>query len=1011
MAYTLTLDDIRQRPDLRRMGAYPGDEIAEDVDGNLELVRVWSDGSESVPDGHVVTQEDIDANESLRNYEAEVGDIVTPDMELFRTNRANLLRNLELGFDEGGNDVTDWAVTAEAHFPLGNWDTFLNPEAEYGAGFSEASIADRKRMILAAKERELIEEYGYATIAPPSMDSVAQGVGAFGKAVATPTSAVPLGRSFKWAVGSGAVLGAEASVGQQLAREDEVDLGQVATAAVIGGALGGTVQAAPGGVRRVVDFAGARRQQSLLRNADNVMQRSQAAVNSGRAQGLEGKELTEHVIRTTNTSLEDIELAQAATGIKLRLPGSTERAEEAVRLAVTEDAGVTRRYTRAATDTARATAKGVDDVLGAISTRVKAIDEGIFGRLMRFEANSAQNLSSVSNKISPFVESLTKMTEYSRNKLNQALMNQDFTAARNMMKVQFPEMIPQFDEVIKVLGKVGNDLKEVGHNFDSIVDYFPRIVKDLDGLRTALDTTYPKGFVDQQLRIYAKANKLFDAQGRPSIGKIPADRTASIFDKLTRGYRLAANPKVPGGVSYIPSSKMVEKGGTIGKQRVLEKVPEGLLKFYHSPEESLQMYLTRAVNDIERRKLLDIGKRTAKSAKVGREDAFTGTEELDGSIGTYFEDAHRQGRITSEQKDELVSLFRDRLIGGEQSMGSIASFFRDTGYAETIANPFTAIIQYGDLAASGKFYGMRNTLASMFGTKDMKLIDLGLERTVAQELTGKGMSSALEKLLNWSGFKAIDRFGKETIINAALKRGKQLANTPKGVAELRKKYAGMMGEADFNNMVDDLANGRVTGDTKFFAFTELSKLQPISMSEMPAAYNRNPNWRLAYALKAYTLKQYDVLRREAVQEFKNADTAADKVKAIANGASIIGWLAVGNASVGAVRDLALGREVDPEQFSDRLVSSALGTYGFNRYTMDRYLKRGDVVGGVTNMLVPSTAIIETPFKVLSDALSEEGIKEDEEALQYLKQAPIFGTFVYNWFGGGAEKYDETYNRD
>ena len=53
-SYTLTLDDINGSETLRRRGALAGDIVKDN-----ELVRVWSEESDSRDGGYIVTDEDI----------------------------------------------------------------------------------------------------------------------------------------------------------------------------------------------------------------------------------------------------------------------------------------------------------------------------------------------------------------------------------------------------------------------------------------------------------------------------------------------------------------------------------------------------------------------------------------------------------------------------------------------------------------------------------------------------------------------------------------------------------------------------------------------------------------------------------------------------------------------------------------------------------------------------------------------------------------------------------------
>ena len=90
-----------------------------------------------------------------------------------------------------------------------------------------------------------------------------------------------------------------------------------------------------------------------------------------------------------------------------------------------------------------------------------------------------------------------------------------------------------------------------------------------------------------------------------------------------------------------------------------------------------------------------------------------------------------KGNLNSKQQTELRDMLQARFIGGEKTTGPKSTLIRNVGYMGTIANPISALTQLGDAATSASLYGLRNTFASMFGTKEVKLIDLGLENITA----------------------------------------------------------------------------------------------------------------------------------------------------------------------------------------------------------------------------------------------------------------------------------------
>lgn len=104
-----------------------------------------------------------------------------------------------------------------------------------------------------------------------------------------------------------------------------------------------------------------------------------------------------------------------------------------------------------------------------------------------------------------------------------------------------------------------------------------------------------------------------------------------------------------------------------------------------------------------------------------------------------------------------------------------------------------------------------------------------------------------------------------------------MAKNPKGVAKLKEKYGNMFDE-EFDLLISDLKSKQITERVKIMSFSDLADFQPIALSEMSPAYLNNPNARILYMLKSFTLKQWDVARREVYQKLKKKGSRLEGVK-------------------------------------------------------------------------------------------------------------------------------------
>lgn len=967
----ITLSILKRHPNLQELGALPGDKV---IDG--KLVRVFSDGSLSNPQGTVLTDEMIGRHANLQELDAKAGDKIV-DGKLVRMEELSTMRQAMLGFDEQGNDITnlsDWIAAKTGFEARLFYEGKLLGTAEdiYGEGFSDADVETRKQMIMDKRARALIEDYGYSQVLDAEQTG-ARTAGGIGKMLFTPTTLAPVGQTVKAGAAIGAGLGASNVLLEQLAKGGEVDLEQVATTGAIGGVLGGGLAKAGSVFRNM-------KQDSIVRGANNIVDRTQQAIDDGMEQGLKGKELRDFVAKTTKISDEDLTKAAEIAGRKPRVaPPGSRIAEEAQLDDIIENGGA-----------AATRQNGVlERVFGVLSTRIKNIDEGAFFRLRKYEYNIHTKTQKLLDETKGFFDGMKKLTPAVKQKAAVALFNGEKEEFNRLVSTEAPNLITEYNRVRKVLsgadgkGGLAAELKGVGYTFDEIENYFPRVVKDYEGLIGTLGRER-QGVIDSSMKTVAAA------KNRPLT---PTER-AAVIDQVMRGKRAVfSKSKDKPIIRYIPF-EVKEPGIANTKKRTISKISQDQEQFYYSPEEALFSYINKSVNDIEKRQFF--GQSLAKTV-----DGVVDTEK---SIGNLVDEARAAGKINRAQELDLRDMLNARFVGGAQTPEGIIQFLRDSGYMSTIGNPASALVQLGDIAASGALKGLKNTLGALFGTKELDVIELGITKATEELVSPNRAAGLLNKMLKWSGFSLIDRLGKNTIINASVRQARGLAKSVKGRDKLRAKYGKAFG-SEFDNFIDDLQTGRMSENVKFYAFNELADMQPVALSEMPQAYLNNPDGRIFYMLKSFMIKQYDVVRREIVQEFNKADTLAGKAEAVKKGATLLGYLAVGNGATGMIKDMALGREVDVDQIPDRAMWSLLGIYGFNKYTSERYLSQGDFVGALVNQLAPAAPLIDAAFRGAADVVKGEA--DEDTVARLVKPVPVVGMPVYNLFLGGAEKYNES----
>lgn len=621
----------------------------------------------------------------------------------------------------------------------------------------------------------------------------------------------------------------------------------------------------------------------------------------------------------------------------------------------------------------QATAEGLDYIGGTLSTRIGNISEPILNKMRKFEFDTKSLTSDLYKEVEPFVVGLSRLTGADKNLVAKGLYNGRFDTVEEVLKRNNPELIGEFNKVRGTLEKVRKDLVKAGYKElqTGLAEYFPRLVKDYKGLLNQLDAT-ERTAVDRALR----------------------EKASSMGVKVSELDPVARTEVINGVIRGFPKS-VTMKTQRLKSKRKVDEVDDDLLPYYATPEESLEMYLRAAAHNIEKSKFFGL---------YGKAPGKRKAERLDESVGKYLEELERKGELTADQVSDLIPLIQSRFIQGEVSPSRLIKAIREFGYATTIANPLSALVQLGDLAVSGVINGLRATIASMFGKKMISIDDIGLRDTIVQELERSGRG--LERLFRISGFKRIDRLGKETFVNAAWRKQSRQVRTEEGAEAFRAKYGKLYGNQT-EEIIADMRAGNVTENVKFHLFNELSGIQPISLLEVPQAYLNSPNGRIFYMLKSFTIKQYDLLRKNIVQEAKKGNIG-EATKFAARYAIMI---SLANGTIQTIRDVLTGRitsgEEAIEKFPDQLVWESLSVLGFNQYVSERYLQQGDIVGFGQSLLTPAAPMFEAAAKEIADLASESSEAELEPIA---RSAPLVGPAIpllatwYNFMFGGLEDY-------
>lgn len=757
------------------------------------------------------------------------------------------------------------------------------------------------------------------------------------------------------ALGSG--LAAADNVSRQLGEKGEVNMSQVGDAATIGAI------AAPilvGGFKA----SGKGLKGASAANFNRQFKKSIKKVESGAqefmAKGLANPEQAIH--RAINNSFipNKVRKSMAQRHDWMRDVNLSEEAVALKRTKIAEDSK------KIKTKIYKGLSEGsefVSNLLGNLSTEVGLIHGGLRHAIKRLDMDTAISMKVGLDVKDSFGLVFKGLSKSDRVDLNIALGNGhkkgvadilDRSTASGESKATIQKSIDSyFDDVYNRSEVAGMGLKKIDN-------YFPMEVKDYKAF--ARHMGFEPRYVDELLG--TTINKKFKLDGENKVKSHVTMKEASEYlssDEISQVLNKALRTPY----------KATGKGAKHAKKRVIENYNRDNIQFYRDPVESFANYVTSMEPKIQETMFFG-GKKGATSTHSGF---------ISDSIGSTVKRLYDSGEIIADDLNRLEELFTARFIEGTRAPHKVISGAKNVLYTATLGNPLSAMTQMGDLGNSAYVTSIMDTVTAvpkvMAGKGVFKMEDFGLNNIV-QEFEHLGTSArVLDKSLQWSGFKAIDRLGKETVLNATLSKYSRMSKSKVGRGKLIDKYKEAFTPAQMSKVIDDLSKGNHTPDVKYLLWHELTRIQPVSLSEMPVSYIRNPNARMFYMLKTFTLKQLDLVRREAYHKIRSGDY----VGGMGNLARWTGILGLSNTSVEHAKAWVRGEDVE---FSDMFIAQMYRNYGLSQYIMDQ-VGQGRPVVAITALAMPPVAIVD-------DAVQD--LVNFGERFESLKYVPPFGKGLY-----------------
>ena len=661
------------------------------------------------------------------------------------------------------------------------------------------------------------------------------------------------------------------------------------------------------------------------------------------------------------------------------------------------------------------------DLVTPISRQIKNLDKKLgttfTAKFRNLDLSTGKKTAALMKGAMPFIKSMSnalKGKPQTREKFDDLLLEGDFRGMVILIDdLRLPEKVSQ--DIKTELKQMRETLEEIrayareegGFDVGYIEDYFPRKVKNYKELREFMDN-------DPELRVATteidKAIDEFALKNKINKEDLTPEELAEITSRVIRGYPVTGS---------IPSNF---KPRSIFDKKTLNKIR----KAYESPEDALESYIRGTVEAVERKKFLGMVKPAKGQAVQGEgfKDVMgadvgmrAGVEE---SLAyALAEDLLKGTKFGAEDVEKLREIIQSRFSGGTESYTTRA--LKNLGYLQVMTDFGSAITQLADQVFSIHFNGFGNHFKTLFNRKDMfNFAELtGISQREFEDIGNSDkLSGLLDNLFRKIGLKQLDLFAKNTYMNAAWRKYHKLAQSDGGSQKLREELLPYFGDRT-DKVIRAVRSNAPTNkeppaEVTELVFHKLLDVAPATASEVPAAYMRNPNARIMYMLKTFTIKQIDTFRTAGLSNIKeggelylagraegNQSKQEKGVRLAAKGTKdlvqIATLFAAANAGTDVIKDVIYGRPIKRDELIEDNLWKLIGV---NRYTVYNARRKGPGKAFI-DFVAPPTAVFDRAFDDIS------AIVGDGEYKGSMLQGTPLGLIYWRYLGG----LDKTSVRD
>ena len=549
-------------------------------------------------------------------------------------------------------------------------------------------------------------------------------------------------------------------------------------------------------------------------------------------------------------------------------------------------------------------------------------------------------------------------------------------------------------DVQPILEEIYTEYNELGMpKIGYLEDYFPRVIKDLEGLIKSYGHKTKRTFEVLVREENIRRSEMKDADGNPApLPEMQETERGRFFQDFLQGkFRVDLNGvKLPGNV----------------KAREIQLIPEDKLKFYDNPGIAFGKYTTNMSRAIESFKV------------VG--DTKKGEGRLLGELGKLTDQLFTAGQIDEADANELKSL-TELITSQFQAENEILKSLGTLTYMATLINPGPVLVQIMDLYKVALYRGLGGVVSGTYRTVtgnrrfDIER-DFGIAKTQLSaefedpSFLTKALDFGLSRLVP---FRQMDTAMKHASIEAAYDDFVKKANAPVGSKKHQQLIDYLtikMGPEGARKAINDLKLDRAaeSKEIKEALLSELLERQPLTYLQVPEGYQTDPSKRLFYKLSTFMLLDLNYNRQEFMNDLGGpGKTLQQRTVALRRLAYMATLLTMFGLPSDLLDDWIAGKDT---YIPEHVMNNMLGMFGLSRYTTSRALNKGAVESVIQRFTPPAINIM-----IDGEQSLRSWVKGDKELFEIKswRNSPLSDVWYYRT-GGGVEsqrKYQEKQRKE